>query len=168
MLRSWASALEQGEPDGLLDGGDVCQGVPDGRVAADPFGELDAVVRGPALEELFDPAVDEPQPGLHPQDGLADDGEAEVPGLDEAGMHRSHRDLVHPVAADLEEGKRAGVRVEHRVLGRVVTHRVVAGGPMAVPDESLGQVVSDRGDAVEVAHLAFETARGVGQACQGR
>ena len=65
--------------------------MPDGGVAADPFGQLERVLRGAALEEFLDAAVHEPQPGLELEDGLADDGETEMPGLDHAGVHRADR-----------------------------------------------------------------------------
>ena len=86
----------------------------DGGVAADPFGQLEPVGGPAALEELLDAAVDEPQPGLEPEDGLADDGEAEVAGLDHAGVDRADRDLVDARALDGPERVRTVDVAERR------------------------------------------------------
>src|SRR5947199_80989 len=50
------------------------------------------------------------QPFLQPGHRLALDVEAEMPGLDDAGMDRADRDLVHAIALDGEE-----FRLRHRV-----------------------------------------------------
>ena len=78
-----------------------------------------AVGRGPALEELLDAAVDEPQPGLQLQDGLADDGEPEVAGLDQPGVHRADRDLVHARRLRPAERERAVDVAERRWVAGV-------------------------------------------------
>ena len=75
-----------------------------------------AVRRSAPFEELLDAPVDEPEPGLHPQDGLPDDGEPEVARLDQTGVNRSDRDLVDAFALDFEEGE--GAHVERRSAGR--------------------------------------------------
>src|SRR5205823_4667860 len=67
---------------GFLDGEAVREGVADGGVAADPFGQRQAGGRLAAFEEFLDALVDEPEAGLEFEDGLADDGEAEVSGFD--------------------------------------------------------------------------------------
>ena len=121
-----------------------------------------------SFEELLDASVDEPEPGLHPQDGFADDGEPEVAGLDEAGVHGSDGDLVDAVAFDLEEGEGAHVGVEARVGVGVAAHRVPALGPVAVTDQPVGQRVALGGDAVEVADLTLEAADGVADAGEAR
>ena len=54
------------DAEGVLDGQAVRQCVRDGRVTADPLGEVDTLGRRPAFEELLHAAVDEPQPGLEP------------------------------------------------------------------------------------------------------
>ena len=147
---------------GVLDGHHVGQGVPDGGVAADPLGQLDALRGGAALEELLDAAVQEPQPGLDLQDGLADDGEPEVAGFDEPGVDRADGDLVDAVAFDGDERVGADVGAEPGGGVGVVAHRVVPGGPVAVPDQSLGQRVAVGADPVQVADLAFEPSGGEG------
>ena len=55
------------------------------------------------LEALLDALVHVAQPLLEPQHLLADDLEAEVAGLDDAGVHGSDGDLVHAVAFDAHE-----------------------------------------------------------------
>ena len=106
-----------------------------GGVAADPFGELDAIGGGAALEELLDAAVDEPQPGLELEDGLADDGEAEVAGLDEAGVDRADRDLVDARPFDGEERVATRRRSKSGGSAGVAAHRVPVLGPVGVADE---------------------------------
>ncbi len=63
--------------------------------------------RGPGevgtLEQALDPLVDVAQPLLETGDRLAVGGEAEMAGLDDAGMDRAHRDLVQAVALDRQE-----------------------------------------------------------------
>jgi hypothetical protein len=100
----------------ILDGLAVGESVADGGVPGDPLGDLEAGDDVFTLEEFFDPFVDEPEPGLHAQDGLAHDPEAEVAGLDEPGVHRTDRDLVDAGALDRDERERPGVG-DH--LGRV-------------------------------------------------
>jgi hypothetical protein len=73
------------------------------RVTADAFGEIGGPGCGTALEEFFQAAVHEPQPHLEPQHGLADNGEPEMAGLDQPGVHRPDRDLIHPGAFDGDE-----------------------------------------------------------------
>ncbi len=137
-----------------------------GRVAGDPLGQLEASIEVPAFEEPLDALVDEPQARLHLQDGLADDREPEVPGFDQPGVDRAHRDLVDPRTLDLDERVGAGV-VHHRRRGTgVVAHRVPALGPVLVEDEAPQERVADGNDAEEVVELAFEAAGREGESRQ--
>ncbi|WP_235096239.1 hypothetical protein [Streptomyces sp. A1-5] len=86
---------------GFFDGEAVGEGVADGGVATDAFGKGEAVLDGAAFEEFLDAFVDEPEAGFEAEDGLADDGEAEVAGFDESGVDGADRDLVDAVALDL-------------------------------------------------------------------
>jgi hypothetical protein len=52
------------------------------------------------LETLFDALVHAAQALLEPEHLLADDLEAEVAGLDDARVHRTHRNFVDAVAFD--------------------------------------------------------------------
>ena len=78
--------------------------------------------------------------GVHREDALSDDVEAEVPGLDDAGVDRPNRDLVDALSADGSHPLRGvlGVRCER-------AHRRVAG----------------KREAVEVVGLALIPARGL-------
>ena len=51
----------------------------------------------------FDPLVDVAEPLLEPHDGLAVGGEAEMAGLDDAGMDRADRNLVQALAFARQE-----------------------------------------------------------------
>ncbi len=83
---------------GRLRGHRIRPGVGDRRVSRHPPGESDGVAQRHALEELVDSLVDIAQALLETQHLLTDDREAEVAWLDDAGMHRSDRDLVHSIA----------------------------------------------------------------------
>jgi len=121
-------AVRDAQAAGVLDGTAEGQGVPDGGVPADAFGQLDRLPRVAAGEEFFDSFVDEPEPGLEVENGLADHGEPEVAGFDQAGMHRADRDLVHPGALHRPEGiGPVDVPERGRVTG-VGQHRVPAAG----------------------------------------
>ena len=143
----------------------------DGGVAGDPLGEFDAGGDGAALEQSLDPLVHEPQPGLHVEDRLSDDGEAEVTRLDDAGVNRTDRDLVDAGPLDGEEGVGLGLLVEWRRGSAVVTHRIPAPRPVLMQHQAGGLMMPGELDAEEVLHLAFETPRRerhVGQAGQLR
>ena len=55
-----------------------------------------------ALDQLLEPAMHEEEPGVEVEDALADRREAEVAGLDDAGVDRADRELVDALAVDLE------------------------------------------------------------------
>jgi hypothetical protein len=92
---------------GVLDSQAVGEGGRDGAVAGDAFGQRDGGGVLP-LEEAFEAAGQEPQPGLHLQDGLAGHPEPEVAGFDETGVDRADRDLVHAGTVDGDEPERTG------------------------------------------------------------
>jgi hypothetical protein len=147
--------LGHGDAQGVLHGEAVREGVTSRGVTADPFGEMGRAGGLEPLEQLLDPAVGEPEPGLELEDALPDDGEAEVAGLDDAGVDRADRDLIDPVAFDRQEGEGLGVGERRRWSG-VAAHRVPASGPVRVPDQPAGQRVADRDDPVQVMHLTLE------------
>ncbi len=60
--------------------------------------------------------VDVAEPLLQPHDGLAVGGKAEVPRLDDAGVHGSHRDLVHGRAFGGIEGVDGAVGIGGRAI----------------------------------------------------
>src|SRR5690606_16089990 len=117
-------------------------------VAADPLGQIDGGGRGPSLEKLFDAFVDEPQPGLEVEDCLADHRKAEMPGLDEPGVHRTNGNLVDARSLDRTERIRAVGVAEARSGPGVTPHRVPALWPVEVADESAGEWVVVDVDAV--------------------
>ena len=107
--RSSASARSHSARGGGAVAGDrlerlrVGPRVGDRAVAGDAAGEPMAVGGGHRLEALLDALVHEAEPLLEAQHLLADDLEAEVTGLDDAGVDRPDRDLVHAVAFDADE-----------------------------------------------------------------
>src|SRR4029450_2206965 len=138
-----------GKAEGVFDGEAVREGVSDGGVAADAFRQWYRVGDVLAMEEPFDSLVDVPESGLHLQDGLADDGEAEVSGFDEAGVDGADGDLVDAGAVDGGEWV---------LCCGVVAHGVPAGGRVRVVHEASRHGVVVGLDPVEVAYLAFEAA----------
>ncbi len=112
------------------------------------------------LEELLGALVGEVQSRLHVDDRLAHDAEAEVPGLDDPGVHGSDRDLVHPLPADLGEWERAPV-VGELARDRVLAEREVVGRPEAVADERPGIGVPLGGDPEQIVDLTLESRGGV-------
>src|SRR5579863_8897947 len=77
--------------------------MPDRGVADDGFGEMYAGLVRPAAQRAFDAAVLVPQRNLEMDHTLAVAVEAEMAGLDDAGMHRPHRHLMDLRAGDREE-----------------------------------------------------------------
>src|ERR1035437_10455103 len=80
--------------EGVFDGLAVRERVTGRGVTTDAFGEVDGISGAQPLEELLHPTVGEPEPDLELEDALPDDREAEVSGLDDAGVDGSHRDLI--------------------------------------------------------------------------
>ena len=86
------------------------------------------------------------------QDPLADDVEAEVPGLDHAGMNRPDGDLVGVVTGD-----RNGPGIERRAVIDQWPQRFVADEPHAVEVGGFALVPGRRRDLVDD---ALDCARG--------
>src|SRR4030095_2414950 len=127
-------------------------------VAGDSLGEWDGLIKQAAFEELLHSLVDVPEPGLEFEDGFADDREAEVPGLDEAGVYWSDRNLVYTWSLDREEREGFGGVGERGRGPGVSPQRVPPARPVRVPHEAAGQRVVFGHDAEQVVQLAFETA----------
>ena len=96
-------ARRNGDPGDRLGRLRVGPRVGDGAVAGNAPGESVALCQRECFEALLDSLVDVAKPFLEPQDFLADNLEPEVSRLDDAGVDRSDRDLVHAVAADAHE-----------------------------------------------------------------
>ena len=75
-----------------------------GRIARGAAGELRRGGDVGAGQQAVDALVDVAEPLLEPHHRLAARGEAEMAGLDDAGMDRADRDLVQALALDGEEG----------------------------------------------------------------
>ena len=153
------------DPERVLDGEAVGERVCNGGVAADAFGQVDCAVSRPALEELFQAPVDEPQSGLESQHGFAGDGEAEMAGFDQPGVHGADRDLIHPWSLDGDEREMA--KAFEFGCGRgVAAHRIPVLGPVGMPHQSARFGMPDGPDPVQVCHFALESAGRKRQICQ--
>ena len=75
----------------------------DGAVARCAPGQLRAAFDARARHQRFDALVHIAEPLFEPRHRLAIGGEAEMPGLDDAGMDRADRDLVQALALDRQE-----------------------------------------------------------------
>ena len=146
-----------GKLEGVFDGEAVGKVVADGGVAADALGQGHAVGGVAAFEQLLDSFVDEPEARLHREDRLADDGEAEVPRFDEAGVDRTDRDLVDARSLHVEEGK--GLRGRRSVATGVMAKWVPPVGPVLVVHEPAEDVVVERYDTVQVVRVHVRNAR---------
>src|SRR6266702_3363705 len=91
---------------GVLNRAGVGQGVADGGVAGDAFGQRQPSVDVAVLEEFLDALMDVPEAGFEFEDGLADDGEPEVAGFDQPGVYGADGDLVHAWTLHGEERER--------------------------------------------------------------
>ena len=131
----------------------------DSGVAGDAFGEFGAGGVVAAFEEFLDAFVHEPEACLHRDDRLADDGEAEVSGLDEARRARVRRGSRRRRALGLRRtgtgrgSRRSGVSGRRRGAGDA-NRLASAGGVRA----DVGRVPGG-GDAEQVGEFSFETAR---------
>ena len=90
-----------------------------GGIAGDRLGEMDASLVRAAAQRRLDAAMLVAERDFEMEDALAVAIEAEMPGLDDPGMHRADRDLVDLRAGDLEEidvlDRRAAAREPHRL-----------------------------------------------------
>jgi len=93
---------------------------------------LQCVERGVRREEFLDAFVYEPQPGLHGDDGLADNGEPKVPRFDESGVHRADGYLVDAGPFDLDERERITGLVDRRGRAGVAARSVRATAASAI------------------------------------
>ena len=118
---------------GRLERHAIGPGVGHRRVARHAAGEPVGLQRRQLGEAALDALVHVAQVLFEPQHLLADDREAEVARLDDAGVHRADGDLVHAVAFDAHEGVVGGQRAGggRRRLG-VVLQRRRSGRPHAV------------------------------------
>ena len=143
-----------------LEGLAVGERVADGRVAGDALGERRRPLERKRLEELFGALVDEAESGFEVNDRLALDAEAEVTGLDDAGVDGPHGDLVDALAFDAAERERLTRVDEVGARGHVATQRVVVRRPELMEGETAEIGVAEGNQAEQVVDLALEPARG--------
>jgi len=79
-------------------------------------------------------------------------------GLDDAGVHRADRNLVHPFPADRRERKRPPVVGKRRRV-RILAQRVIVLGPERVLHQRTRIRVTEDVDAEQIAQLALEARR---------
>ncbi len=146
-------------------------GVGHGRVARHPAGEPVRFQRRQLGEAALDALVHVAQVLLEPQHFLADDREAEVAGLDDAGVHRADGDLVHAIAFDAHEGVVGGQGAGARGCGLgALSQRRPPGCPQAVVQPrplvatAVGVQARQVGHGALQAHGAGERGREVGEA----
>src|SRR5207244_3083279 len=94
----------------LLDGLAKPQAMRDRTNAADPLNDVERVQGAQPLDALLQPAVCVEESRVQVQHRLADRAEAEVAGLDDARVNRSHRHFEHSLSLDEQ------VRKLHRWL----------------------------------------------------
>ncbi len=136
------------------------EGVTDARIARDAFGERGRAVEGKALEELLGALVDEAESRLEVHDRLALDAEAEVAGLDDAGVDRPHGDLEDALTLDVPERKRLARLDEVGTRHDVTTQRVISLRPVLMECESPKIRMPLGHEAEQVVDLALEAAGG--------
>src|SRR5207249_4568826 len=91
-----------------------------------------------ALEQSLHAAVLVAEHDLEEQHLLAVRLKPEVPRLDDAGVYRADRDLVHLVASDLKKGVRLAVHRARPATGRQVILGMPAQRPPEPPRDSPG------------------------------
>ena len=96
-------------PSRRFDGAGEGERIGDRAVARDAAGEPRRPAEIGAGHQALDALVDVAQPLLQAHDGLAIGGEAEMAGLDDAGMDRTDRDLMQAFALGGEK-RIGGVR----------------------------------------------------------
>ena len=133
----------------------------DGGVAGDGLGQHRQPAERHTGEQLFHAAVLVAQLDLQVEDLLAGALKAKMAGLDDAGMHRPHRHLVHRLTRDLVEGGVAG-----DVGAVVVAEHVRPAGAVGVVADGLQPGVAGRAEAELLGDLALEQVE-LGAAGQG-
>ena len=148
ITRAPASGFGRGE---RLERLGQAQAVADGRIAGDALGQ-DRQPLGIGLEQQrLDPPVLVSQLNLQMQHALADAVEAEMPGLDHAGMHRSHGHLVNLLPVHGVVGVLAG-----DLFGVVVSEHVGQSLPVGVVADHLQPGMAFGPDAELLGDFAFE------------
>ena len=122
-------------------------------VAGGAPGELGGGIERRARHQGFDALVHIAEPLLQPHDVLAVGGEAEMAGLDDAGMHRADRNLVQALAVHRQELVRRGL-CRRPAFAERMAHIPEA---EIEPRPRIGR--ADRLQAEQIADRAFEPDR---------
>jgi hypothetical protein len=86
-----------------LDGVGERDRIGDSAVAGGPRGKPRRLVDGRAAHQRLDALVYVAEPLFEPNHGLAAGGKAEMARLDDAGVHRAHRNLMQAFAFDRQK-----------------------------------------------------------------
>src|SRR5438552_4068179 len=128
-------------------------------VAGDARGEPSPFLQRQRFEAFLDAFMRVPEALFQPQDALADHREAEMPGLDDAGMHRTDGDLVHPLALDRNEGIAWIARREARVERHVAAQGESVLAPCPMPQPA-ARVAHSSAQPHQIRDRALHPARG--------
>ena len=146
-----------------LDGLRECNGVGDRAVATRASGEFGAALDCCARKQTLDALVHISEPLLQPHHRLAVGVEAEMPRLDDAGVHGADRDLVQRRALGRIEGIGGAVGRHGLELPEWVAHAPTV---VVEPGAQIGAVL--RLDAIKIADRALQTQRGRMAQAHGR
>src|SRR5882672_6914047 len=136
----------------------------DGRIARNALGQFHAFGRQTTFKQLLRSLVREVEANLQVDHRLADDAEAEVPGLDDARVNRADWNLINSFATDRQKRKGRAVVLEIIRRPGVLAQREVIFRPESVSHER-SRVrranCPERLDAEQVVNLALEARSGV-------
>ena len=128
-------------------------------VAGDARREPGPFLQRQRFEAFLDAFMRVPKALFQPQDALADHREAEMPGLDDAGMHRTDGDLVHPLALDRNEGIAWIARREARVERHIAAQGESVLAPCPMPQPA-ARVTHSSAQPHQIRDRALHPARG--------
>jgi len=124
-------------------------GISDRRVAGNAPGQPRTVGQTHADEALFDPFVRPAQAFFQTQHAFTHRREAEMAGLDDAGVDRANGDFMHAIAFDANESIVFVFRLKTSIRG-VTAQREIVGRPVVVAQPG-AQIAGVRADAEQVA-----------------
>src|SRR5262249_36653953 len=123
------------------------------RVSGNALGELARACQRQRLEQLLRALVHEAEARLEVDDRLALETEAEVAGLDDAGVHGPHRDLEDALALDATEGEWLPLVAEVGSRRRVAAQRMISVRPELMKSQPAQVGMAVRHDAEQIVHL---------------
>src|SRR5215831_12680342 len=128
----------------------------DGRIAGNALGKFHAFGRQSAFKQLLRAFMCEVEANLQIDHCFADDAEAEVPRLNDAGVNRADWNLINAFSADGQKWKWSAVVL--KIIGRrgVFTQREVIFRPEGVSHERSRVRMANGLDAKQVINLALK------------